>query len=161
LPTKHFQILENFDPSKHNISGITPRVANCLKLFKKGEIISPKQFSESNISLLKTKSSKINTVKNTVDTSIQIAKKRGIITLVNDNPITYADFCNLDSIQYFVSQLRGSKMKNLESNSIKDNTTKRHYVQQIYHFNNWLHEKEFEFLTIKQIDVDIFQKTKI
>lgn len=51
-------------------------------------------------------------------------------------------------------------MKNIGSNSMKDNTTKRHYVQQIYHFNNWLHGKSFEFSTTKQIDIDVFKKTK-
>ena len=160
MPTKHFEILENYDPSKHDKTGITPRIENCLNLFKKGDIISPSQFAEANIPFLTSSSSKLNTVKNTVDTSIQIAKKLGIISLVNENPITYADFQNLDSVQYFVSQLRGSKMKNLESNSIKDNTTKRHYVQQVYHFNNWLHGKEFEFSTIRQMDIDTFKKIK-
>ena len=160
MPTKHFEILDNFDPKKHNFDGITPRIENCLKLFKKGDIISPKQFAESNILLLKTSSTKLDAIRNTVDRSIQIAKELGIISLIQDKPISYADFCNLDTVQYFVSQLRGSKMKNLESNSIKDNTTKRHYVQQIYHFNNWLHEKSFEFSTIKQIDIDTFKKTK-
>jgi len=33
---------------------------------------------------------------------------------------------------------------------MKENTTKRSYVQQIYHFNNWLHGKSFEFSTTKQ-----------
>jgi len=37
MPTKHFEILENFDPSKHHKTTITPRIENCLKLFKKGD----------------------------------------------------------------------------------------------------------------------------
>jgi hypothetical protein len=160
MPTKHFEIMANYDPLKHKNSKITGRIETCLKLFKKGDIISPSEFAKSNIMLLKNKSSKIDAIKNTVDKTIHVAKELGIVSLIQDKPISYADFCNLDTIQYFVSQLRGSKLKNLESNSIKDNTTKRHYVQQIYHFNNWLHDKEFEFSTITQLDIDTFKKTK-
>jgi glutaredoxin 2 len=82
------------------------------------------------------------------------------LEIVDERPIRYADFCNLDSIQYFLSQLRGSKLKNLKSDGMKDNTTKKSYVQQIYRFNNWLHGKTFEFSTTKQIDMDTFKKTK-
>ncbi len=72
-----------------------------------------------------------------------------------------ADFCNLESVQYFLSQLRGNKLKNLEPKSItSDNGTKRLYLQANYQFNNWLHGKSFEFSITKQIDIDTFKKTK-
>lgn len=160
MPTKHFEVLEDFDPIKHDNGKITPNIKNCLTLFKKGITISPKKFATDNNRVLNTKNSKITATLYTVDRSIQIAKELGLIELVNDKPISYADFLNLDSIQYFTGQLRGSKLKNLETDGMKDNTTKRSYVQQVYAFNNWLHGKTFEFSTTKQVDIDTFKKTK-
>jgi len=159
LPTKFFEILDNFDPQKQKIS-TTPTILKCLKLFKKGDIISPKKFAESNRQYLSKPDSKITATLYTVDRSIQIAKELGLISLIDENPISYADFIQLESVQYFLNQLRGSKMKNLSNDGMKENTTKRSYVQQIYHFNNWLHDKSFEFSTTKQIEIDVFKKTK-
>ena len=85
----------------------------------------------------------------TIDKSIQIAKKTRLIELVDEKPIRCADFCKLNSVQYFLNQLRGSKLKNLKIDNMKENKTKRNYVQQIDTFNNWLHEKSFEFSTTK------------
>ena len=160
MPTKYFEVLEDFDPSKLGKINATPSILQCLKLFKKGDIISPKKFAESNGKFLTKRSSKFSATLYTVDRSIQIAKKLGLLTVFDERPISYADFCQLESVQYFLSQLRGSKLKNLKADGMKENTTKRSYVQQIYRFNNWLHGKSFEFSTTKQIDIDVFKKTK-
>jgi len=160
VPTKYFEILESFDGTKHEHAKTTPSILKCLELFKKGDIISPKQFAEANVSILNKRSAKLNATLYTVDRSIKIAKDLGLIQLVDDKPITLKDFYALDSVQYFISQLRGSKLKNLKTDGLKENTTRRSYVQQLYHFNNWLHGKTFEFSTTKQIDIDIFKKTK-
>ena len=160
MPTKYFEVLENFDPKKHSKINAAPSILKCLKLFKKGDIISPKKFAESNSQYLNKRSTKLNATLYTVDRSIKIAKELGLITIFDERPISYADFCNLDSVQYFLNQLRGSKLKNLKSDGMKENTTKRSYVQQIYRFNNWLHGKSFEFSTTKQIEIDVFKKTK-
>ncbi len=85
----------------------------------------------------------------TMDKSIQIAKKTRLIELVDEKLIRYANFCKLNSVQYFLNQLRDFKLKNLKTDDMKENTTKRSYVQQIDMFNNWLHEKSFEFSTTK------------
>ena len=160
MPTKYFEVLENFDPKKHGKINATPSILKCLKLFKKGDIISPKKFAESNSQYLNKRSTKLNATLYTVDRSIKIAKELGLISVFDERPISYADFCNLDSVQYFLNQLRGSKLKNLKSDGMKENTTKRSYVQQIYRFNNWLYGKSFEFSTTKQIEIDVFKKTK-
>jgi hypothetical protein len=39
MPTKNFEILENFDVSKHGKIKIRPNILKCLELFKKGDII--------------------------------------------------------------------------------------------------------------------------
>lgn len=160
MPTKYFEVLDQYDAKKHGEIKAPPSVLKCIELLKKGDIFSPKKFAEENMKFLNTNSSKLNATLFTVSKTVRIAKDIGIIRTVDERPISYADFCNLDSVQYFLNQLRGSKMKNLESNAIKENSTKRHYLQQIYHFNNWLHGKTFEFSITKQIDVDVFKKTK-
>lgn len=160
MPTKYFEVLDQYDAEKHGQIKMPPNILKCIRLFKKGDIFSPKKFAEQNKDSLNITSTKLNATLFTVSNTVKIAKEIGLIKVFDEKPIKYDDFYNLDSVQYFINQLRGSKMKNLKRDSIKENSTKRHYLYQIYHFNNWLHGKTFEFSITKQIDIDVFKKTK-
>jgi len=160
MPTKYFEVLDQYDAEKHGQIKVPPNVLKCIKLLKKGDVFSPKEFAEQNKEFLNITSTQLKATLFTVSNTVRVAKDIGMIRVVDEKPIKYEDFCNLDSVQYFINQLRGSKMKNLKKDSIKENSTKRHYLRQIYHFNNWLHGKTFEFSITKQIDVDVFKKTK-
>ena len=88
MPTKYFEVLEDFDPKKHETKVSSSSILQCLGMFKKGDIISPKKFAESNGQFLSKRGSSFSAKLYTVDRSIQIAKKLGIIALVDDKPIS-------------------------------------------------------------------------
>lgn len=133
----------------------------CVKLFKKGDQFQPKQFIETNADKLTRRSNnKINACQFTVSKGIKIGRELGLLKYVETKPISFIDFSNLESMQYFANQLRGGKYKNLGSKKHKDNTTRRHYLLQLHYFNNWLYGKTFEFTITRQIDVDVFKREK-
>ncbi|BDQ31141.1 hypothetical protein NZNM25_01450 [Nitrosopumilus zosterae] len=161
MPTKIYQVIEEFELGKHCQPKMTPAVIKCLKLLRKGMEFQPKQFIEENQDYL-TKRSKdrFNACQSLVSTSLKFGREMGIVQIKETKPISYQDFCNLDTIQYMSSQLRGSKTKNLKTKVGHDNSTKRHYTLQLHYFNNWLHGKSFDFNITKQIDVDTFKKER-
>ena len=149
MPVKTYQVIEEFELDKHSQSKMTPSVIKCLKLFKKGTEFQPKQFIEENADYLTSRSKdKVNACQALVSKSLKFGRELGIIKLVQKNPLTYQEFCEIESIKYMASQLRGSKTKNLTLKKGHDNSTKRHYTLQLYYFNNWLHGKTFEFTNI-------------
>lgn len=161
MPTRTYEVIAEFELEKHGEIKATPAVIKCLKLFKKGTEFQPKQFVEEHADYLTKRSKdKINTCHNVVSKSIKFGRELGLLKYVETKPISYKDFGNLESVQYMAKQLRGSKVKNLLVKEGHDNSTKRHYVLQLYYFNNWLHGKSFEFNITRQIDVDTFKKER-
>lgn len=51
---------------------------------------------------------------------------------------------DLETVQYWQSQLRGSKYKNLKSETFENNSTKGRYLWHLDKFNQWLVPKEFQ-----------------
>ena len=66
------------------------------------------------------------------------------------------DFCQLESVSYFASQLRGSKYRNLKDTR-KLSSTKKDYLYRLWEFNNWLHGKSFDFKIEKQLSDNTYQ----
>jgi len=84
----------------------------CVKLFKKGDQFQPKQFIETNADKLTRRSNnKINACQFTVSKGIKIGRELGLLKYVETKPISFIDFSNLESMQYFANQLRGGKYK--------------------------------------------------
>ena len=95
----------------------------CVKLFKKGDQFQPKQFIETNADKLTRRSNnKINACQFTVSKGIKIGRELGLLKYVETKPISFIDFSNLESKQYFANQLRGGKYKNLGSKKHKKTT---------------------------------------
>jgi len=161
MPTKYFEVVDPYSLKKHGKINDSANVQKCVQLLKKGDIVSINEFALQHAEVLKNRSSEHKATLYTVRKGFDFARKNGIVSEFDERPISYDDFCNLESIQYFISQLRGNKLKNLEAKgNTSDNGTKRQYIQANYHFNNWLHGKTFEFSITKQIDIDTFKKTK-
>ena len=161
MPTKYFEVIDPYSIKKHGEIKDSPNVLKCVELLKKGDIVSINEFAKQHADVLKNRSSEHKATLYTVRKGFDFARKNGIVSEFDERPISYDDFTNLESVQYFISQLRGNKLKNLESKGILgDNGTKKQYVQATYQFNNWLHGKSFEFSVTRQIDIDTFKKTK-
>ena len=48
MPTKYFEVLDQYDAEKHGQIKALPNVLKCIKLLKKGDVFSPKKFAEEN-----------------------------------------------------------------------------------------------------------------
>ena len=127
-----YKVIEGFDSSKHTEVTLTKMQSKCMNLLKKGEVFEPKNLINDNIDTLSTFTAKDkhNAVSSTVFTTLSIAKGLGIIKEVNDKPISFENFIQQDSIQYFADQLRGSKNKNIKE-SRKLSSTKKDYLYRI------------------------------
>lgn len=95
-----------------------------------------------------------------LDHAIQTAVKIGMIKPKKVEPLISKWFEELNSISYWQKQLRGNMFKNLDSKS--GTTTRKTYLQMVWHFNQWLIEKEFQLKKTVFIGQGTFkQETKL
>lgn len=153
-----YEIVKEYDPKKNYGIRIEPRFARFFSLLKKGDMINPTEFAKNNHQNMGTRK------KSGYDNSLWITRcgisqgvQIGIIRKIDDYPMSFKDFCNLETVQYFGNQLRGNKFKNSKSTQY---STKTQYLYKLWEFSNWLSGKEIEFSTIKYVDQDTFKKTK-
>ena len=159
MPKRTYEVLQEYDPKKHG--ELTKMQSRCLSLMKQGDIFEPKDLINDNMDYLSTFVSKNKkySASHTVFDTLKIAKGLGIIREVDDNPVSFDEFCQIESISYFADQLRGSKNKNLEEKR-KVSSTKKDYLYRIWEFNNWLHGKAFEFKTTVYLSDTTFETRK-
>ena len=152
-----YEVLEDFNTEKHH-KFFTKSQTKCMGLLKKGDIIKPKNLINDNLDYLTTfvATNKHRATSNTVFTTLKIAKGLGIVRKFDDKPISFDDFCELESVSYFADQLRGSKNKNLIEKR-KLVSTKKDYLYRVWEFNNWLHGKAFDFKVVKHLSESTFE----
>jgi len=157
LPKKVYQVLEEYNPKKHNVS-LRPSQRKCFELLKKGDIFEPKIMIVDNAEYFATASCKdhLNASKHAVFSTLRIARSLGIIKEVDTGVISFNDFCQLESLKYFSEQLRGTKNKYLKVTKT-DGSTKKNYLYRCWEFNNWLHGKTFEFKQTKHLTETTFE----
>ncbi len=91
-----------------------------------------------------------------LDHAVQTAVKIGMIKPKNAEPTIPKLFEELNSISYWQKQLRGSMFKNLDSKS--GTTTRKTYLQMVWHFNKWLLQNEFQLKKTIFIDSETFKQ---
>jgi hypothetical protein len=95
---------------------------------------------------------------------VKIEKSLEIINS-NDNilpkPLKLNEFVQLESISYFLSQLRKSRFKNISDENKRFSGTQRRYAYNLLAFNNWLIGKEFDINQTKWVDQDTFKQNKV
>lgn len=155
--TSHYQVLENFDSDKDYQIKIQPRFLKFFSLLNKGETINPTEYANENHKSLGTNDTSLGNSLWIVKTGLSHGIKMGIVKKVDLYPISFQDFCQLETVDYFANQLRGGKFKNVKS---KQYSTRSQYLYKLWEFNNWLVGKSFEFSTIKHIDQDTFKQVK-
>ena len=141
------EVITEFDPNKYSGIKIRPQFAKCLSVLKKGQKINPKQFVADHLNEFTHGAKPFKTNREVVYHSFWIGKKIGMLkTLPQEKsglPISFDDFCKLETISYFMEQLRGPRYKNTKPE--KNVGTKYSYAYRLWSFNNWLHGKTFEF----------------
>ncbi len=157
MPKVQYEVLENFDPSKHE-QFFSKSQTKCMGLLKKGFVFTPVKLINDNLDYLPTfiAKNKHRATSITVFNTLRIAKGLGIVRVVDDKPIPFDDFCELESLKYFADQLRGSKNKNLVEKR-KLVSTKKDYLYRVWEFNNWLHGKSFDFKVVKHLSESTFE----
>lgn len=156
---KVYQVLKKFDSKKDYGFDIRPQYGRCLAVMKKGEKIDSKQF-------VKDHKNEFTERKNTLDANlaviykaISIGKKIGMLKEIpNDSvPILYNDFCKLETVSHFRSQLRGSNRKNTKAGT---DGTKDTYTRHLHYFNTWIFGKQLEYTKEVQTSKDSYKKEK-
>jgi len=89
--------------------------------------------------------------------ALKIGVSTGILSKKMDYDKTDNPLMDLKSIQYWQSQLRSSKYRNIKENSVAKKTTKYHYFTMLNKFNQWLTDKNFKIKKTIQISKDTFQ----
>jgi len=156
---KVYKVLKKFDSKKDYGFDIRPQFARCLAVMKKGEEIDSKAFAKQHKNEFTQRRNTLEATLAVVYKAISIGKKIGVLKEIpNDSvPILYDDFCKLETISYFRSQLRGSNRKNIKS--VTDGT-KDTYTRHLHYFNNWIFGKTLEYTQEVQTSKDSYKKVK-
>ena len=139
---KIIQILKKYDPKKDYKVPIQGRMAKTIL----SELESGKKYLLNDLVVQYNKRFNHKNMENTRGVFKNVMKKGkeiGMIKEVQVEPITFDEFCKLETVQYMRSQLKETKTKHAGS-TIKHTGggTRRSYSLVCWHFNNWLYGKK-------------------
>ena len=157
---KQFHIVSEFDQNKEYGIPIRPRHKKVLLLLKSNQKFTPGDFIDKNLEKLGNHDTPLKHRKDILYQSFAIGKKIGLIKEIDDYPIPFREFVNLETIQYFTEQLRGDRRKNTSWDAGHLSPTQKSYLYALWNFNNWLCRKEFESTTLIQSDLDTYKKIR-
>ena len=152
-----YEVVEEYNPEIHHAK-LKPSQLKCIGLLKKGATFQPKDVIIEHADYLASKSakSKITASKHVWDNTLRIARGLGIVKTSHIVRTPFDDFCQLESIQYFSQQLKGTKTKFLKDSGY-DSSTKRNYLYRVWEFDTWLNGKTFEFKQTKHLTETSFE----
>jgi len=158
---KYLLVLEEFDPAKSYPVKIRPQYARVLSSFQKGQRINPKNYINEHHSEFTQKETHKAT-SGAIYHALTLGRKIGVLRDLSDQeagaPISFEDFCRLETVQYFINQHKGSRYKNLDP-KFQAGTAER-YSRNLWHFNNWLAGREFEYFGYVSTGGDSFRREK-
>lgn len=154
------KVVEEFDSSKNYGIKIRPQFGKVLSTLKKNQLVNPDEFINENLDKFTKGKRSFETNRLLIYHAFGIGKKIGILKPMShkdiSNTISFDDFCKLETVSYFIQQLRGSRFKNLKKT--KMGSTQYAYANKLWAFNNWLHDKEFDFHKFVQLADGNYQK---
>ena len=155
-----YKVIDTFDAKKDYGTNIRKQYVKCLTTFQKGQTIDPYQFTKEHLNQFTKKLRPFLTNRQLVYHCITIGKKIGILQPIPMKKlgvaIPYDEFCQLETVQYFREQLRGPRYRNIDPK--REMGTSNAYAYRLWHFNNWIHGKTFDFLTEIQTGQNTFQR---
>ena len=156
---KVYQVLKKFDSNKDYGLDIRPQYARCLAVMKKGERIDSKTFAKEHNNEFTQRKNILEANLAVIYQAISIGKRIGILKEISNDfvPILYNDFCKLETVSYFRSQLRGSNRKNTKSGI---DGTKDTYTRHLHYFNTWISGKNLESTKEVQTSKNSYKKEK-
>lgn len=158
---QHFlKVVQAFDPKKDYGTKIRLQHAKCLSVLKKGETINPRKFMEENLNKFTKGKRSFKTNRELVYHAFFYGKKIGILKELPHEesgvPISFANFCKLETVSYFIGQLRKSRYRHVDPG--KSTGTRHAYAYRLWKFNNWLHGKTFEFTHENQVKKGTYKR---
>ena len=144
---KYYRVINEFDTKKDYGIKIRKQYANCLASFRKGDKINPEEFITEHLNEFTLHKVSVKSNQALVYHAISSGLRMGILEPVSQEElgiaISYDEFCKLETVAYFIEQLRGSQYRNVDPK--KSAGTANCYAYLLWHFNNWLHGRSFEF----------------
>ena len=156
---KIYEVLKKFDSEKNYGFDIRPQYGKCLSVMKMGDKFDSNQFVKDHRNEFTQRRNTLEANLAVIYKAITIGKRIGMLKEIpNDTtPILFNDFCKLETVSYFRSQLRGSNRKNTKSGT---DGTKDTYARHLYYFNNWIFGKNLEYTTEVKLSNDTYKKEK-
>ena len=159
---QYYNVVEEFDQNKSYGIKIRNQYVKCLVALKKGDKVNPYKFTEEHLNEFTKKPRSFATNRLIIYHSFTIAKKIGILEEIPLEEKGIAkpleEFRNLETVQYFINQLKGSRYRNI--NPKKEVGTASAYSYRLWHFNNWIAGKSFEFTTESPTGKNTYQREK-
>lgn len=141
MGTKTIVISEKYDPKKEYAIHIRKQVSQVLVKLEKGKQYKLSELVE-NFDGVVTKKKNLENTRNVIKHVMNIGKEIGVITEINDKPISFENFCKLDTVSYMRKQLSQTKYKNPEAKTKHTGGgTRRSYSLNLWTFSNWIHGK--------------------
>ena len=158
----YYNVVREFDPSKDYGIKIRKQFAKCLCVFKKGQKINPDEFIKEHLDEFTIKKITMKSNRSIVYHSLSLGLTMGMLEPVSQKElgiaISYDEFCQLETVAYFLEQLKGSQYRNVDPK--KKMGTASCYAYRLWHFNIWLHGRSFEFYTEVQQGNDTYKREK-
>ena len=138
---KVIEILEDFDPNKNYKIHIRKQIVAVLLKLEKGKQYKLAELIAENDGLF-TKQKNLRNTRDVYKQAMRVGRNIGIIKDVIKTPISFENFCKLDTVFYMRRQLKQTKFQNPQAKTKHSGGgTRRSYSFLLWHFNNWLHGK--------------------
>lgn len=118
---KYLLVVEEFDQNKSYPIKIRPQYARILSSFQKGQKINPKECineNQSQFTMKDTQKANAGAIYHALTLGRKIGVLRDLTDVESGAPISFEDFCRLETVQYFINQHKGSRYKNLKVDNL-------------------------------------------
>ncbi|MBS1267567.1 MAG: hypothetical protein MAG458_00271 [Nitrosopumilus sp.] len=152
-----YEVIERFDNTKKYSIHIQKRHREILKEMNNvGDVFSPSQFYDKHIDLMVSKNRGELGAKSVLSTSIRIGVQIKVLQRKTSDATVPQWFKELDTIQYWLPQLRGSKFKNVKTGM--KGTVRSSYLQQMWNFDKWLVKQKIKVKKTHQTGSNTFEQ---
>ena len=160
MTKQYYTVIEEFDSQKDYGFPIREQYAKCLSVLKKGQKINLKEFIKQHFNEFTRKPRSYDTNREVIYHSFGVAKKIGVVEKINSNKdnMPFKEFCKLNSVQYYIEQLRGSRYKNMDPKRMAG--TASMYSGRLWNFNSWITGREIEITLEIQTGENTYQKKR-
>jgi len=155
-----YEVIEAFDPDKKYDIHIQNRHREILQqMTTVGYVFSPSQFYTEHSALMTSNDRTKLSAESVLSVSMRIGTQINVLRRNVSNATVPQWFKELETVDYWSGQLRGSKMKNVKVGN--RGTVRTLYVQHLWNFNKWLIEQSIKTKKTIQIKENVFEQKEM